>query len=353
MMKKISRLFCAALVFTMAMGTLTACGNGNNSSESNENGTNETKYNVACALIESGDYEDAYAAFKELGDYKDSQKYLSRFLYFPTVANFTLNDRSGVMTVELGVYNMPSRMLTEGIEGEENSPYIKDGVYTYDSKGNLTQQAVTYNGTLMAYDYTYNDENRLIRADYSVEGVVLTFNGYVYDESGLLIRESYTEGEVVHYDYENSYDANGNRIKSEFKAQDGDYVYVYSYNDEGRLVNEQGTVPGDYWYNVDYTYNADGQLTQEVYTDNEESRYTTDYTYDNAGNCIKEETNGSDGTKEIYTQEYDANGNVTKEVLTSPDGTVQTIEWQYALTYITMDIPLATMNQVWGIFDIL
>jgi YD repeat-containing protein len=354
MMKKILRLFCAALVFAMAMGSLAACGNGNNNSESNESGINETKYNEACALIESGDYESAYAAFKELGDYKDAQKHLSRFIYFPKVANFTFYDRSGVMTVEFGTYNMPSRIFTEGVEGTENEAYTKDGAYTYDNKGNLMRQAVLYNGTLMAYDYTYDNNSNLIKAEHSVEGVVDTVNGYVYDENGLLIREFYTEGDVVHYDYENFYDANGNLIKSEFKAQDVDYVYTYTYNDAGGLVNERGTVTNGYWYNIDYTYNADGQLTKQVYTSDDEDFYTTEYTYDNAGRCVKEETtDASDGRKEVFAQEYDANGNVTKEMLTASDGTVETVEWQYVLTYITIDVPVSTMSQLLGVFDII
>ena len=332
----------------MAIGTLTACGN-----EVEETDINEAKYTEACALIESGDYEKAYAAFKELGDYKDSQKYLSKFVFFPTVANYSFHDRSGVMTIELGMYNMPSRMLTEGVEGAESNAYTKDGVYTYDSKGNLMRQAVTYNGELMAFDYTYDDNNNLIKAEYSIGGVVHTVNGYVYDENGLLIREYYTEGDVVHYDYENSYDANGNMIGSVFKAPDGDHVYTYTYNDEGNLINEQGTVPGEYCYNIDYTYNADGRLMQKVRTENEEDSYVITYTYDNAGNCIKEEAVLPDETKHIFEQEFDANGNVTKETQIAPDGTVETVEWQYALTYLTIDVPASTMKQIWGIFDIL
>ena len=339
-MKKISRLVCAALTFTMTMGSFAACGKG----------SDETKYNDARALIESGEYERAYAVFKELGDYKDSQKYLSRFVYFPTIANYDLHDRSGVMTVELGAYNMPSRMLTVGVEGAEDTTYIKDGVYTYDSVGNLMKQAVTYNETLLAYDYTYDQSNRLIKAEYSIDGVVCAVNDYVYDENGWLVRESYAEDGVTVYDYVNSYDANGNQIRCEYNAPEGDYVYIYTYNNEGYLVNERGEAPGGLWYTIDSTY-TDGKITQEVYNNNENESYITDHTYDNAGNCIREVTNFSDGTSEIFVQEFDANGNLTKEELTGTDGTVETVEWQYALTYLTIDIPDSTMSQILGVFD--
>ena len=338
MMKKIG----IVLALTVAMGAFVSCGQDDK----------KEKYNDACALIESGDYEGAYAAFKELGDYKDSQEYLARFIYFPTVVNYNLADRSGVMTVELGTHNMPTRMLTQGVEGEENNVYTKDGIYTYDDEGNLLRQAMTYNGTLAAYDYTYDDQNRLIKAEYSVEGVVSAVNNYVYDENGFLVREDYIVDGVVYYDYVNSYDANGNFIKSVFKAEDGDHIYTYTYNDDGNLVNETGSVPGGHWYNTDYTYNSDGELTQEVYTEGDYS-HTINYTYDNAGNCIKTEVVYPDETKDVHTKEYDANGNVTKETVTNSDGRVLTVDCQYALTYLTIDIPAATMNQIMGILDIL
>lgn len=350
MMKKTSRLLCVTLAFTMSMGVLVACGQGNE-----ETNANETKYNDACALIESGEYERAYAAFKELGDYKDSQKYLSKFIYFPTVANFTLYDRSGVMTVELGAYNMPTHMLTEGFIGTD--AYTKDGVYTYDGKGNLMQQAVTYNDTLLTYDYTYDDKNRLIKAVYSEAGEEISFNDYEYDENGLLVREAYVEGDIVHYNYMNSYDANGKLIKAESDGEEFDYEYTYTYNDKGDWeqstgrVLEAGTVV--YWYVNDYTYNTAGQLTKKVLTEDGEISETTDYTYDNAGNCIKEECTYPDGSKQVFTREFDANGNVSKEVLIHSDGTEESVVWQYALTYLTIDVPDATMNQMLGMFDIL
>ena len=147
---------CLALVFTMAMGAFAACGQENKGVQ-----TNETKYNNACALIESGEYEKAYATFKELGNYKDSEKHLSRFMYFPSVVNYNLYDRSGVITVTLGSYNLPVHLLTEGTI-EEIGSYTKDGWYTYDGKGNWMRQAVMYNGTLMTYDYTYDANNNII-----------------------------------------------------------------------------------------------------------------------------------------------------------------------------------------------
>lgn len=346
MKKQIKSLFCTAMIITVAISSFVAC-----EIKQNQPDPNETKYNDACALIESGDYKGAYAAFKALDNYKDSQKYLSRFVYFPSVINYELEDRSGVMTVTLGSYNLPVRMLTKGtidLKGD----YTKDGWYTYDGKGNLMRQAMTYNGDFAAYDYTYDSNNNIIKAEGSEGDVVRAVNEYVYDENGLLIRESYVEDGVLYYDYVNSYDANGNLIKSVFEAEEGNYIYDYVYNENGNLVNERGESPYG-CYNNDYTYNADGNLAKKVRSENEEISYTLDYTYDSAGNCIKEEWSYPDETKDVYTKEYDEYGNITKEVHTYADGTVEMVEWQYVFTYITIDVPDWTMNQVMGIFDII
>ena len=91
-------------------------------------GTARSLYIEAIDLAAEGKYEEAYAMFEELGNYKDSQKFLSRFVYFPTVLTYTLFDRTGVMTVDFGAYNLPSRMLSDGSIG------TKDGMYIYDNQ---------------------------------------------------------------------------------------------------------------------------------------------------------------------------------------------------------------------------
>ena len=345
MKKQLTRLFCSAMVLTIAMSSLAAC-------QTIKDNATETKYNSACALIERGDYKAAYAAFKDLGDYKNSENYLSRFVYFPSAINYELYDRAGVMTITLGSYNLPVRMLTEGtIEGEGD--YTKDGWYTYDGKGNLMRQAMTYNGDFVAYDYSFDENNNIIKAELSEAGVVRAVNGYAYDANGLLIRESYIEDGVVHYDYANSYDSNGNLIKSVYESPDGDHIYEYVYDANGKLVNNSGETPYGYYYTNEYTYNEDGKRMKRVCFEEGALSFTINYTYDDAGNCIKEEYSYPDETKDVFTKEYDEYGNLTKEVHTYADGTVESVEWKYVFTYVTIDVPTWTKNQLMGIFDII
>ena len=56
-----------------------------------------SKYKNAIELISSGNYEEAYVLFKELGDYKDSEEYLSRFWYMPVKLSVTYEDDDGFL----------------------------------------------------------------------------------------------------------------------------------------------------------------------------------------------------------------------------------------------------------------
>ena len=94
-------------------------------------------------------------------------------------------------------------------------------------------------------------------------------------------------------------------------------------------------------------------MTKRVCTENGQPSYTIEFTYDNAGKCIQEEITYPDETKDFYTKEYDVNGNVKKVAYTYADGTVERVEYQYVFTYVTVDVPTWTMNQIEGLFDII
>ena len=339
MKKFVLSLFSVLLVFSMMIGSFAAC--------SNKDEEKEIKYNQACTLVDEGKYEEAYAMFEELGNYKDSQKYLSRFVYFPTVLTYTLSDRTGVMNVDFGAYNLPSRMVSDGSIG------TKDGMYIYDNQGNLVRQAVNFNEDFATFDYTYDANNNMIKAEYSEEGELVTVQDYTYNAAGSLTKEVYTRDGVVIYVAEWFYDENGKLNRNDYSNTENGYsdTITYTYNADGKVTNESGVDFEGNTYTTTFSYGADGRLAQEVYVEGD-FQCTVYYTYDNAGNCIKEETVYLDGTKDIFTREYDTNGNTTKEMLTEADGTVQTVESQYVLTYLMIDVPASTMNQLMGLFNV-
>ena len=329
-------MLCAVVVLSMLTGVLTSCANAEK----------EAKYNEALALIESGDYEAAYAVFEALDDYKDSETHLSRFVHFPTVINYDLYDRSGVMTVTLGENNLPVRMVSEGTLG------TKDGEYTYDEKGNMLKQSMLFNGERLGYDYTYDANDNMIKAEYTVEGAVTAVHDYIYDENGNLVKEIYTQEGTVVYEANNTYNQEGYFTKRILAYPDMEYVYVYTYNEDGRLTTERYDDSAGGWYVCDYTYGDDGKIEGFVYNDDQEFQYTVKYEYDEEGNRIKEESIYADGTKDVLTREYDDFGNVTKEVNTFADGTVQTVETQFALTYVPIDVPASSRTHLRSIIII-
>ena len=337
-MKKILLATLSAVVaLSLLMGTFVSCGTPE---ITDDNAETEAKYNEAISLVEDGKYEDAYAAFKALGDYKDAEKYLSRFIYFPTVVNYVLSDRSGVMTVTLGKFNLPSKIVSEGNIG------TKESTYTYDDVGNLVKQEMAYDGDVMVYEYGYDAYNRHTSAVYYLNGEEMHTYSYIYNDLGQITKVTYEENGVLVDENTYEYDENGN-IALCYYVADGEtlYTYTYTYDENGNMTREHCADYTGGYYAIDYVYDTDGKLTHETYTDGGDP-IVVDYIYDDAGNCIKEECTYPDGTSETLTREYDTNGNVTKEIRTSADGSVKSVETQYALNYLTIDVPESTMNNI-------
>ena len=353
-MKKLFALLITTVLVVTAIVGLTSCGNndetGSSSSSSTEDdgsadiNTNEAKYNAALALIEEGEYEEAYAAFEALGDYKDSKAQLDRFVYFPSVVKYELSDRSGVMTVLLGDYNLPIRLISGGTVG------VKDGVYTYDEKGLILKQSVEYEGVVSTYDYSYDANDRMILAEYRQDGTLVSYNEYEYDEKGNCTREAYVLGDEVYYNYRNYYDENGRVVKIESEV-DG-YVYTFTYNEDGNRTTERGEAPdGITNYTIALTYTENGELAKEVYTSGDNVE-TIDYAYNTEGYRTKMVLTLSNNYQEMTVWEYDENGNPIKEEFTSTDGGYECVETEYVFTYIPKDLPEATKNQFKLIFTV-
>ena len=338
MKKMFSRLISSVLITSVIVGALASCTkDGGNSTDNTD--TKEADYNAALVMIEEGKYENAYAALLALGDYKDAKKRLDRFIYYPTEISYDLFDRAGVMNVTLGELNLPTRIVSVGDVG------TKDGVYTYDSEGRILRQSVTHNGKTMRYDYTYDENDRIIKAEYSEDGVVSIVHDFTIDEKGRLVRELYTVENVVQYDGNNFYDENGNVIKRVAMQYGVDCIYTYTHDADGRITNEKCEASDGNDYNIDFFYDEAGMLVKEIYTD-AENEVTTFYTYDDSGNRVKDESIYADGTRNVIARAYDAHGNVTREVYTYSDGVIETIERKFTLAYISIDVPEDTMSQI-------
>ena len=338
MKKLFTRLLSAILVFSMVTVALVSCAPD----------PREAKYNDALAMIDSGNYTDAYEILKDLGDYKDTAKHLDRFVFFLTKLTYDLYDRAGVMTTTLGRFNLPSNMISVADIG------TKDGTYTYDEQGNLKRQEVNIDGLIAAFDYTYDENNRLIKAEYSENGVVSITHEYPQNEMGLNAKDIYTVNGEVAYDATYTYDEQGRKIRMEYISEIyGSCIDTFTYDEKGNLIEEKSvSLDGsETYYHYTYTYDESGKLASGVYIHGEE-RYTGRFEYDAAGNVTLDEYTNEDGTKDEYTKEYDEHGNLIHAVWKYANGEVETADYEYTLTYLTVDVPASTMEQILGLLKV-
>ena len=247
------------------------------------------KYNNAIALLNAGNYSEAVTAFEELGDYKDSADYLSKFVFFYDKVvkisgtnryayNYTY-DSSGNVTKEKMVPTYGDITTTK---------------YTYDSNENLTRKEVNYSsGKITTYEYTYDSQGNMTAEVTTNASGDISSKGYSYDSNGNLAAEVTisASGFVSTYEYTYEYDSSGNITKEIMTDEDGDITTTeYIYYSDGNLYRKE--LEYDSGSTRSYTYDSKGNLTTTYYySSGYSNRYSTltKYTYDSRGNLIKEE----------------------------------------------------------------
>jgi hypothetical protein len=172
------------------------------------------------------------------------------------------------------------------------------------------------------YDITYDDNGNVIKTElddrgpgyyYDVDGIADTTKEYSYDADGTTIIEATDHLGQTSIEYK-TYNENGDLIidENDFDA-DGtiDSAIYYGYDEDGNLTHEMHDydLDGDIEHDVRYVYDDNGNLTSELVTHN---------------------VNGSNGSyigRTDYT--YDLDGNMTSMADdVNNDGTIE-----YLTTY--------------------
>ena len=321
-MKKIISLFlCFALLLTAGL-SLVSC-NDNDGADADPK---EQDYVAALELLANCDYEGAKAMFESLGDYKNSEEYLSKFYYMPTSFEYDLIDKKGTNDVSYYSNNLPKSEITIRADAQAVSSFI------YDENGNLIKQVMTKNTEtepeVYVYDYTYNSKGQRISAYYTAfDGFHVSYT-FEYDENGRLTKQVYQDDSGADYRYTMVYDENGNMIRNEglFNGESQVLNMVYTLDDNGRVIKEVCTYPNGYQETIDYEYDEHGNLVKETYTE-------------------------GDGGQSVCDYEYDEHGNVIKETYTDEDGVVQYVKTEYILLYLPTGISHGTeafLREFWG-----
>lgn len=236
--------------------------------------------------------------FTELGDYKDSADYLSRFTVLPSQLTSVVQ----ISTDQLG--NESKNTL---------------GSYTYDASG----KRVTARGEeIVEFTGVYSSG---------------TPQQFTYDASGRIssITLGWVNGSVEGIGTPN-YDAEGKLLSTDVQTTSWSYTSTFTYDDQGRVASI--SVPQNYYEEprtFTYSYTDGGLLAQKVHTWND-SYYTltSDYTYEN-GVLVRVDATRSYRYGDPYTTTYvytndDQGRPVTVDITTTdPNNTYKAMRCEY------------------------
>jgi len=225
------------------------------------------KYENALALLNAEDYENAYNAFIELGDWKDSLAYVDRF------------------TVLENVILEETQILHKNLETETSTIY-----YEYDSQGRVIQKNGNYldyfcfgldaytPGNIWTYEYDANGDLVCVNHYIDTKDLSLVIE-FTYDDNHAIVAGTMT----TNYDQNNLYfdynsENNVSRIVfldpwySEMAAADTGWIMNYIYEDGSLIRREYCGWEGEPYAEA---------LTDDFHLDN-----AREYQYDENGNCI-------------------------------------------------------------------
>ena len=293
------RIVCMLVLVCVMLGSFCAC---------IDEYKNQKKYEEGLRYLEEGSYGLAYTVFKNLGDYKDSEKIFSRFVYVRDRVTHT--DPSGNVTTEVIYYNEDNLPIQKIVTHPNGRNDICE--YTYYSDGRLKN--IVYPGSNKIW-YKYDAHDNLIkRINIFSWGGKDVLDEYVYDENGRLIEhkgDQYSQPERETYEY----DGDGNIVRTVVYYNPSYYdISEFNYDDNGRLISkvvrECDNRPECYRYNIDnydYTYDSDGNLIKVSQID--EGLRSTNYVYDEASRLISEYyTNAEGEVTSSYEYKYDEKG---------------------------------------------
>ena len=171
-------------------------------------------------------------------------------------------------------------------------PSSKITSYTYDGAGNRLTQVEDYQENSIVTNYTYNEQNRLLRQVSQLNGEIIQneVSEYTYDELNRMITALTPNGTNI----TNSYNGDGQRVSKQVNSDMTQYVYIgdkvvleldSSGNQAARNVLGTGmisrTVDGTTLY---YMYNGHGDVTALI---DSTGVIQATYYYDAFGNILE------------------------------------------------------------------
>ena len=244
-------------------------------------------YQDAVALMESGEYDAAVAAFEELGDYKDSAEQINNVRYKQALALVDEGNYDSAISIftELGDYKDSTEQIeiTQELQAEaERLTKYQTAIDLLDRHGEIWQyyQNVSESRKILEDLGNYRDCKVLLQNFYKeIIGIKYKANtvgestlAYQYDNEGKMISDGYT-----------TYIYNEDGTLASFITSTYDRYTVVSHDDDGRVLRAEDA---DDATTYTYTYDDNGRLASERF-DSEYSSNETTYTYDDEGRLIR------------------------------------------------------------------
>lgn len=263
-------------------------------------------YDNAVGLMESGNYDAACTQFQSLGAYQDSAELLTECTYRKAVSllhygpdtDYEKIDQAREIFLSLGDYGESEAYLSQFRRASISlsRAYLQSGEdlgaepLWYDAQGRLTGR-----GSVLE-QYAYDEEGRLIydapdHIEYDEEGRISVVSNeervvsYTYDKKGNEISRSYyyiesqrTRSRPVRYERKYSGDL---LVKETFYDNEMLWtVNLYTYDDQGYLTEHTVQTYGGKPYSSDqtyqYAYHEDGTLDRTTYLYPEAERCYTE-----------------------------------------------------------------------------
>lgn len=234
----------------------------------------ERKYQEAIRCLESGKHTNAYELFEELGDYKESESYIEKFV---------------------SVY----AQVTEYKNGKLYATYN----YSYDDTGNLLKESKTYdNGQTYTKTYTYDEEGKLLKHKEVAPYWSDDFE-YTYDNQGRLIKQVKDRGNLL-ITTEYTYDENGKVERENHYSSQGDKSYILVFYDSlGNVTARLEYADEKCITDITYTYDENNRIIEErtwSYLERDTPVTNIYYTYDENGNLINKAYEHISREDELY-----------------------------------------------------
>ncbi len=287
-----------------------------------------TAYNAAVALAEAGQYDEAVAAFTELGNYKDSAEQINEITYNQAVALLESGNYDEAISTftDLGNYKDSAEQATNaGLEKEyvyaialleKGQEYHEEARKIFEMVGGYKDANKYFNSFVVRMTSEQSDD---------------TVCTYIYNENGEISRMNCNNAAAIEYDYNEA----GDLIRM------GNTTYTYSPDKRTVTQTSKGSVYLDN-YTIVNEYNEQGLLISSTRSGSNAGTTTCTYELNRDGTVAQKaeiRTQLPGGYEAVTTYEYGSNGLVSKEIKSTTynydqnhghsPSSVQTLDYSY------------------------